>query len=209
MVTAREGYFVKSVDPDGTHHGVYGAARHGYFEATPNHDAIAFRVVGDIQARKIYEKIASIPGLRPYDFVLPNYPSLDDMYEAPRGLWRFGHWVNGGHWSTCEARMILAYYRLGKFEDARRSMERLLDFARQFRLDNPLTNFGSDVYQPKLPINITYDAFGPPAAFIRGLFEYLYRADSLTLMPHIPEAMDELEQLFPILWPAFEGGEAH
>jgi hypothetical protein len=197
-VTARDGYFVKSVDPDGTRHGVYGAPRHGYFEATPNHDAIAFRVVDDTQAMKIYDTIASIPGLRPHDFILPNYPTLDDMYEDARGLWRFGHWVNGGHWSTCEARMILAYYRLGKYADAGRSMERLLGFARRFRLDNPLTNFGSEVYQPKLPLNITYDAFGPPAAFIRGLFEYLYRADSLTLLPHIPDGIDEIEQLFPI-----------
>ena len=70
--------------------------------------------------------------------------------------------------------MILAYYRLGKYEDARRSMQKLLTFARRFRMDNPLTDFGNDVYQPKQPINITYDAFGPPAALIRGLFEYLY-----------------------------------
>ena len=70
--------------------------------------------------------------------------------------------------------MILAYYRLGKYEDARRSMQQLLTFARRFRMDNPLTDFGNDVYQPKQPINITYDAFGPPAALIRGLFEYLY-----------------------------------
>ena len=36
------------------------------------------------------------------------------MYEEPEGLWAFGTWVNGGHWSTCEARMMLAYYRLGQ-----------------------------------------------------------------------------------------------
>ena len=40
------------------------------------------------------------------------------MYEAPVGLWEYGRWVNGGHWTTCEARMIMAYYRLGQFEDA-------------------------------------------------------------------------------------------
>ncbi len=120
------------------------------------------------------------------------------MYEKPEGLWRFGEWVNGGDWSTCEARMILAYYRLGKYEDARRSMKQLLTFARRFRMDNPLTDFGNDVYQPKQPINITYDAFGPPAALIRGLFEYLYRADGLTLVPHIPPRISELQQVDPI-----------
>jgi hypothetical protein len=198
LLTTDEGYFIKSLDPDGTRHGVFGAPRHGYFEASPNHDAIAFRVVEQPQAQKIYAKIASIAGLRPYDFIIPNYPSLDDMYEKPEGLWRFGEWVNGGHWSTCEARMVLAYYRLGRYEDARRSMKKLLTFARRFRMDNPLTDFGNDVYQPKQPTNITYDAFGPPAAFIRGLFEYLYRADGVTLVPHIPPGISELQQVDPI-----------
>jgi hypothetical protein len=193
-----EGYFLRSIDPDGTRHGVYGAERHGYFEASPNHDAMAFRVVDDAQARRIYERIAAIPGLRPHDLIVANYPSYDDLYTEPVGLWRFGHWVNGGHWSTCEARMILGYYRAGAYEDARRSMRRMLEFARQFRMDNPLTEFGSQVYQPKQPINITYDAFGPPAAMIRGLFEYLYRADALTLVPHLPPGIAELHQRFPV-----------
>ena len=193
-----EGYFIKSLDPDATKHGVVGAEKYGYFEASPNHDAIAFRVVNDKQAQKIYDKIASLPGLRPYDFIIANYPSLDDMYEKPEALWAFGTWVNGGHWSTCEARMMMGYYRLGKFDDARRSMKRLLFFARKFRLDNPLTKFGSDVYQPKEPINLCYDTFGPAASFFRGLFEYLYSARGLTLLPHIPPSISELHQLDPI-----------
>ena len=198
QLMTEEGYLIRSMDPDGTRHGVYGAAKHGYIEASPNHDAIAFRVVNDQQARRIYEKIASIPGLRPYQFIIPNYPSYDDMYEKPEGLWAFGTWVNGGHWSTCEARMILGYYRLGCYEDARRSMKTLLGFADRFRMDNPLVKFGSDVYQPNQPVNLTYDAFGPPAAFIRGLFEFLYTADKLTLYPHIPSGITRLEQHFPI-----------
>ena len=193
-----EGYFIRSLDPDGVPHGVFGAQKHGYFEASPNHDAIAFRVVDDQQARRIYNKIASIPLLRPRRLILPNYPSYDDMYEKPQGLWAFGTWVNGGHWSTCEARMILGYYRLGQYDDARASMQQLLTFARRFRMDNPLVKCGSDVYQPGQPINLTYDAFGPPAAMIRGLFEYLYRADALELRPHIPPGVTRLEQLFPI-----------
>ena len=199
-LTTDEGYLIRSLDPDGTRHGVYGAPKHGYFEAPPNHDAIAFRVVDDGQARRIFEKIASIPGLRPYGMILPNYSSLDDMYEQPSGLWAFGTWVNGGHWSTCEGRMILAYYRLGQYEDARRSMKHLLGFARRFRMDNPLTKFGSDVYQPHEPINLCYDTFAPAAALVRGLFEYLYRADSLLIIPHIPPAITALEQRFPVFW---------
>jgi tetratricopeptide (TPR) repeat protein len=198
LLTTRDSYFIKSLDPDGTRHGVYGAAHYGYFASTPNIDAICFRVVDHAQAEKIYAKIASIPGLRPYNFIIANYPSLDDMYEQPKGLWRFGEWVNGGAWSTCEARAIMAYYRLGKYEDARRSMEKLLSFARRFRMDNPLTDFGNALYQPKKPINLTYDAFGPAAAFIRGLFEYQYDAEGLRLIPHIPPGVSELEQLDPI-----------
>jgi hypothetical protein len=198
QMTTSEGYFINSLDPDGARHGIFGAPRHGYFESSPNHDAIAFRVADDAQARQIYAKIASIPGLRPHHFILPNYPSYDDMYEKPEGLWAFGTWVNGGHWSTCEARMMLGYYRLGQFQDARRSLLQLLGFAERFRMDNPLVKFGSEVYQPGQPINLTYDAFGPPAAFVRGLFEYLYRADELTLLPHIPPGITRLTQRFPI-----------
>ncbi|NQT37312.1 MAG: hypothetical protein HQ581_07485, partial [Planctomycetes bacterium] len=199
LLTTDEGYFVKYLDPDGTRHGVYGAEQHGYFEAVANHDAICFRVADDSQAEKIYRKIASIPGLRPHDFIITNCPGLDDMYTPPTGwLWKFGTWVNGGHWSTCEARMVMGYYRLGKFDDARRSMQQLMKFAGEFRLDNPLVDFGARVYQPNQPINLCYDSFGPPAAMIRGLFEYLYRADGLVLLPHVPPGITQLEQHFPI-----------
>lgn len=194
-----EGYFIKYLDPDGTRHGVYGAPKHGYFEAICNHDAICFRIVDDAQAEKIYEKIASIPGLRKHDLIVTNYPSLDDTYHPDLpGIWKFGHWVNGGHWSTCEARMIMGYYRLGKTEDARRSMRQIMKFARDFRMDNNLVDFGNAVYQPHQPINCVYDTYGVPAALIRGLFEYLYRADGLTLLPHIPPGITQMDQRFPI-----------
>ncbi len=198
LLTTDEGYFINSMDPDGTRHGVYGAPRHGYFESSPNHDAVAFGVVDQRQAERIYAKIASIPGLRPHHFILPNYPSYDDMYEKAEGLWTFGTWVNGGHWSTCEARMMLAYYRLGKFDDAEASMKQLLGFAERFRMDNPLVKFGNDVYQPNQPINLTYDAFGPAAAFVRGLFEYRYDAEALTMVPRVPPGIKALEQKFPV-----------
>ncbi len=198
QMATEEGYFIKYQDPDGTRHGVYGAEKHGYFEASPNHDAICYGIVDEGQSRKIYNKMASIPGLRPYGLIIANAPSLDDMYEAPQGLWGFGTWVNGGHWTTCEARMMMAYSRVGQYEDARRSMKQMMTFARQFRMDNPLVKFGSEVYQPREPINITYDAFGAPAGMIRGLFEYVYKADGLTLVPHIPPGISRLEQKFPI-----------
>jgi hypothetical protein len=93
---------------------------------------------------------------------------------------------------------MMGYSRLAKYDDARRSMRRILDFARQFRLDNPLVDFGGAVYQPKQPINLCYDTFGAPAAMIRGLFEYLYTAEGVTLVPHVPPGITRLEQHFPI-----------
>ena len=94
--------------------------------------------------------------------------------------------------------MVMGYYRLGKYDDARRSMQQLIKFAREFRMDNPLVDFGAAVYQPNQPVNLCYDSFGPPAAMIRGLFEYLYRADGLVLVPHIPPGIKRLDQHFPI-----------
>mgnify|MGYP002682116337 FL=1 len=197
-LTVDEGYLVMSMDPDGVKHGVFGAPKHGYFETSPNHDAVCFRVVDQSQSERIYSKMASIPGLRPHNLIIPNYPSYDDTYEEPKGLWEYGRWVNGGHWSTCEARMMMGYYRVGMFDDARRSMEQILTSARKFRMDNPLSDFGASPYQPAHAVNLTYDAFGIPAALIRGLFEYVYTADGLTLIPHIPPGITELEQRFPI-----------
>ncbi|HZZ44259.1 MAG TPA: hypothetical protein VFE58_15095 [Tepidisphaeraceae bacterium] len=197
QMTTPEGYFINSIDPDGVKHGVYGAPVHGYFESSPNHDAIALRIVDDHQSTHIYNKIASIPGLRPHSFIIPNYPSYDDMYEKPEGLWGFGTWVNGGHWSTCEARMMLAYARLGKFDDQKASFRQLMKFANTFRMDNPLTNFGDSVYQPNQPINLCYDTLGPAAALRRGLFEYLYKSDELVLLPHIPPTVTSLTQCDP------------
>ncbi len=193
-----EGYFVNSIDPDGTKHGVFGAPKHGYFESSVNQDAICFRVADDALAKKIYAKIASIPQLRPHAFIIPNYPGYDDMYTKPEGLWSYGYWVNGGEWATCEARMILGYCRLGHYGDAAASMNQMMKFARQFRMDQPLTDFGNAVYQPNVPLNITYDAFGVPAAMIRGLFEYQYKSDRLILSPHIPPTISALAQHDPI-----------
>ena len=60
------------------------------------------------------------------------------------------------------------------------------------------SNSAAKSINPKKPINLCYDSFGPPAAFIRGLFEYLYKSDRLILIPHIPIGITRLEQRFPI-----------
>ena len=192
-----EGYFIRALEKDGTRHGVFGAPRYGYFEATPNHDAMAFRVVDDKQALKIYSKINSIPGLRPNRLILPNYPGYDDMYET-RGLFSFGRWVNGGHWTTCEGRMQLGYYRVGAYDDAKEGFKKILDLCEVFKLDNPLPDFGAALYQPKLPVNCVYDSWGAPGGFLRGLFEYEYRAGGMRIYPHIPPGITQLQQKFPV-----------
>ena len=192
-----KGYFIRSLDPDGTKHGVYGAAQYGYFETPPNHDAMAFRVVDDQQAKQIYQMIQSIPQIRPYDWIIPNFPSYDDMYDY-KGLFRYGVWVNGGHWTTCEARMLLGYYRVGAYQDAKTSFQRMLQLCTIFKMENPFKNFGADLYQPNEPINVVYDSWGAPGGFLRGLFEYLYMSDGLTLIPHIPDGIHQFQQKFPI-----------
>lgn len=192
-----EGYFVRSIELNGTKHGVFGEKRYGYFETTPNSDAMSFRVADDEQSKKIYSKISSIPGLRPYKYIIPNYPSYDDMYEY-RGLFRFGEWVNGGAWATVEARMQMGYYRVGAYTDASDAFQQMLRRAVNFRLDNNLRDFGNKPYQPNLPVNCVYDCWGVPGGFMRGLFEYVYAADGLTLYPHIPKDIEVLQQKFPI-----------
>lgn len=198
-----EGYFVKSIEPDGTKHGVLGQERYGYFEVSPNVDAVCFRIADQAQAEKIYAKITSMPELRPHDFLITNYPSLDDTYENwgsgdLKGLWEFGRWVNGGAWSTVEARAIMAYYRLGKYEDVRRSNLRSMQLADDFQMDAPLKDFGKSVWFDDRLTNLCYDALGIPAATVRGLFEYIYRADGLTLYPHVPPSIHEYSQTEPI-----------
>jgi len=192
-----KGYFVRSIDPDGTKHGVYGAPVHGYFASSANCDAIAFRIADDQQALKIYDMIKSVPQLRPYKLMIPNYPAYDDMYEYD-GLFQYGTWVNGGEWATQEARVQMAYYRVGAYQDAAASFHQILSRSHRFRLDNPLTQFGAVEYQPNLPVNCVYDCWGVPGGFLRGLFEYVYTAQGLWLYPHIPSSIHALNQKFPV-----------
>lgn len=190
-----EGYFVKGIDLLGVKHGVYGAEKHGYFESNVNHDAVALGVVDLEQSKKIVDKIASIPGLRPYSLIACNYPSLDDQLDGDYG---FGNWVNGGHWSTSEARMMLAYYRVGRHADAVASMRQIMKFFDNYLADAPLTDFGNQVWFKDRVVTMVYDAFGVPAGMIRGLFQPVYSADKLTITPSVPDGVTSLEQSVPI-----------
>ena len=126
-------YFVRSVDPansGGARHGVIGGSQFGYFEASPNHDAVAWRVVDDVMAEEIMGIIDGLgPAIRPNTFILPNTDAgggggYDDMLCPDGSTWcsgitrggifAYGTWVNGGVWTTQEARAILAYFRTGE-----------------------------------------------------------------------------------------------
>ncbi len=206
------GYFVKSLEPGGIKHGVLGQAQFGYLEGVANADAVALRVVDDATARSIYRQIAAFPAIRPFDFLLTNAPGLDDTYvnygkaEPMDGFFKFGDWVNGGCWGTVEGRAILAYYRLGKFEDVRRSAERAMKWVKDFRMDAPWSQCGENTKNPWSDtgqhrfggVAVMIDNFAIPMATLRGLFDYEYRSDRLILRPRVPGSITEYAQKQPV-----------
>ncbi|MEZ5106390.1 MAG: hypothetical protein R2757_17945 [Draconibacterium sp.] len=214
LLMADQGYFVKSVEPNGTKHGVLGQEQFGYLEGVANADAVALRVANEQTSEDIYNQIASFPAIRPFDFLLTNAPGLDDTYggwgrtsgEGLQGFWKFGDWVNGGVWGTVEGRAILMYYQLGKFEDIRRSAVRAMKWAKDFRMDAPWSQQGENINNPwsdsgKFRVGgvaVMVDNFAIPAATIRGLFDYDYRSDKLILRPRIPGTITKFVQNEPV-----------
>jgi hypothetical protein len=215
-------YFVRSMDPNGTMHGVVGAPRHGYFEASPNHDAVALGVVNLTLAQKIVAKMKSLGKLlRPNVFCLPNTdahgkPSVtgsgavgyDDMAcgYGPKcgGIFNFGTWVNGGVWTTTEGRWLMAAALTGDLDPAFDSMRQMQSlFGSTWRMDNPIVNFGLSPYQPNEDINLTVDNFATAGGLLRGLFAYIYSAVELTLQPLVPDSIVKLKQKFGVLWGAY------
>ncbi|MDP4130517.1 MAG: hypothetical protein Q8939_10165 [Bacteroidota bacterium] len=208
------GYFVKSIEPGGVKHGVLGQKQFGYMEGVANADAVALRVVDKKTAGNIYNQIATFPEIRPFDFLLTNAPGLDDTYmnwgsasgRGLEGIWGFGQWVNGGVWGTQEGRAILMYYRLGKFEDIRRSAIRAMKWAKDFRMDAPWSQRGENTQNPWSDagnfqvggVAVMIDNFAIPAATIRGLFDYDYRSDRIILRPRVPGTITQYTQMEPV-----------
>ncbi|MBK7709793.1 MAG: hypothetical protein IPJ37_01615 [Bacteroidales bacterium] len=208
------GYFVKSLEPGGIKHGVLGQKKFGYLEGVANADAVGLRVADNKTSESIYKQIASYPAIRPFDFLLTNAPGLDDTYaewgkaSGPglSGFWKYGQWVNGGVWGTVEGRAILMYYRLGKFEDIRRSATRAMKWAKDFRMDAPWSQYGENSSNPWSDkgnfrvggVAVMIDNFAIPAATIRGLFDFDYRSDRLILRPRIPATINEFTQKHPV-----------
>lgn len=216
QLQAPKGYFVKSVEPGGTKHGVLEQPKYGYLEGVVNADAVALRVADNKTSENIYNQIAAYPAIRPYDFLLTNAPGLDDTYggwgrvsgKGLEGFWTYGDWVNGGVWGTVEGRAILMYYRLGKFEDIRRSANRAMRWAKDFRMDAPWSQRGENTTNPwsdsgKFRVGgvaVMVDNFAIPAATIRGLFDCDYRSDRLILRPRVPGSITQYTQKEPILF---------
>jgi len=214
LLLTDEGYFVKSIEPDGTRHGVPGQKQFGYLEGVANVDAVALRVVDEKTANTIYDRIASLPEIRPFDFLLTNAPGLDDTYwewgsTTGPGIvnyLQFGDWVNGGVWGTVEGRAILAYYRLGKFADIYLSAVRAMKWAKDFRMDAPWSQRGENINNvwsdqagaPTAGVAVMVDNYAIPAATVRGLFDYDYRSDRLILRPRIPGSITRYVQKEPV-----------
>lgn len=211
LLLTPESTFAKSREVDGTLHGVPGQERFGYFEGVANVDALALRVADDPLARTIYAAIAARPDLRPHDFLLTNAPELDDTYwnygsTELEGIYRYGDWVNGGAWGTVEGRAILGYYRVAAFEGILASATRALRWAQDYRMDAPWCQCGENTHnwwsdeEGRAPTSIMIDNFAIPAATIRGMFEWVYRADRLLLLPHLPPGLSFFRQKVPIGW---------
>jgi hypothetical protein len=124
-------------------------------------------------------------------------------YDDSSWLWSFGTWVNGGEWATCEGRMMLAYFKTGRLDFALDSWRALMGYANIFRMDSPLVEWGSAVYQPSDPINIVYDMFAVGAALVRGLWSPVYSSRSIVVTPHIPANLTMLNSTVPLIFGPF------
>ena len=58
-----------------------------------------------------------------HPFLSENSELTNSSFATLEGLWAFGTWVNGGVWTTEEARLQLGYYRVNATEDCLRSMQ--------------------------------------------------------------------------------------
>ncbi len=207
LLLTEENYLAKSMDPDGTKHGVFGAQKFGYLDGVTNIDAIAWEAVSTEIQESIYNKINSI-NIRPFDFLQNNAPALDDTYvdylkEQKKGLFDFGTWVDGGCWGTVEGRAMLAYSRLKQFDVIRRSVKRSTEWAEDYRMDAPFSNCGENTYNPwsdrkdKSEVSVMIDNFAIPAGMLRGVFDVKYDHAGISFTANLPDEMNRYTQKCP------------
>ncbi len=198
----KDGYYIRYMEDNGSRHGVYQADEYGYIEAAPNHDAVAFGVNNDQQSKQIIDKLLSVPGLAPNDFILPNHPAYDDLdnitviKHLPPGMW-----VDGGFWSTTQGRMNIACLRVNEFEHPFKAWSKQLKFMQAFRAGAPMKDYGQTLWDDKIQkwgFNVVYDCWGVPGGLLRGLFEYTYGNDNLKIRPHLPKTITRYIQKHPV-----------
>ena len=223
LLLTDEGYFCKSMDPDGTKHGVIGAEKYGYLSSVANVDAVASGIVDRAAAEKIYAAIAATPGIRPEGVICNNWPHLDDTINNYRThssagnsfYFGSGDWVDGGCWGTVEGRAILTYLMLGKYDDAYKAAGWYMKWAEEYRMDAPLSQWGHNTNNPwqgenddhtscKQPVSVMVDNFASVTCLIRGLFEYRADADGLYIIPHVPDGIEEYIQNEPVWYAGHE-----
>ena len=217
------GYYVKSMDPDGTLHGVYGQGLYGYLEAVCNVDAIA---VGDAEysrGERILKTIESCPNIRTAGPICNNFPPLDDTYFNYLNGTHFpdsfgflsGDWVDGGCWATVEGRALLAYFKHGRYDDAFRAADWYMKWNEEYRMDEPLSQWGQNTNNPwsnesydhtvcERPVAVMVDNFAASTCLIRGLLGLKAGADALWVTPHIPAAVKNIELSSPIYYAGAE-----
>ena len=199
-----EGYFIRGEDLTGTRRGIFGAEKHGYFEAQPNHFAGAFRVVDDksnkLIVRFMLDKVKGPqePGsLAPHGIIIPNYPGYDD--HAGEGDMTYGFWCNGGGWPAHQGTMDMACFRADEFNHPFVAWAAMRPMMEAFRAETPLRSWGLLPWKGTLrqPYNLVYDCWGASGGLLRALFEYEYKANGLRLWPHIPPGITRLVQKIP------------
>lgn len=215
-----EGYYIKSRDPDGTPHGVYGAEKYGYLEAVCNVDAIAVGGASYERGEAILNMIENVPNIRPAGTICNNYPHLDDTYEnyfasshRPDSTgFRSGDWVDGGCWATVEGRALLAYLRHGRYSDALRAAEWYMRWNEEYRMDEPLSQWGHNIANPwadetwnrdvpcKRPAAVMVDNFAASSCLIRGVYGLEASADSLYVTPHLPDSVRRMDISSPVYY---------
>ena len=207
LLLTKENYLVKSMDKDGTKHGVYGAEKYGYLDGVTNIDALAWEVMPESIDIEIYNKIKAV-NIRPFDFIMNNYPTLDDTYhnylrEGLHGFFEFGQWVNGGCWGTVEGRAILAYSRLHKYDDIFNSVNRSMKWAEDYRMDAPFSQAGENNYnawsdrKDMSEVSVMIDNFAIPTGMLRGIFDFNYKYDSVDITVNLPSEIETYMQKSP------------
>ncbi|MBQ1955225.1 MAG: hypothetical protein II350_05750, partial [Clostridia bacterium] len=217
LLLTDEGYFLKSMEKDGTPHGLYGAEKHGYLETSANVDAVAHRAVNKDIRESIMAKLDSVAGIRTAGLTCANYPALDDAafhVLTPKYddyIHQGGNWVDGGCWATVEGRNIIACMENNRADVAFRAAGEYMKWALDYRQDAPLSQWGRNtcnVWQNEnedhsvigRPVSVMIDNFAPVTCLIRGLFSPRAYADRLELMLNLPEDIPYCEIGAPIFF---------